>query len=327
MKRSITMVFALILAAALLPAAESAPASLTEAMDAMLESYWQPTLQAAFGSFTYAETELPSSFSRWIQDEMAMAITKCKRLTLFNKGAAVAMDADFRKVYADFFEDNMVGGLIDGKYYEESDRIRVRIKLTDLSTGNLIGVTDYYQAKKGIPSGVSIQPDKSAQETKQALSAVIAPAPSPAASSVKAEPLSVSVSTDRGKGAYYLDKERMVLFVTVNKDAYVKIYHVDVNGKVSLIYPNYLVKNVIKLKAGEAISMGTLSDGFNFELGPPFGTEFIKVIASTTPFTFTEKEFQDLGSAKNAVIAAGIGAAAGGEQAEALASYVIGPRK
>jgi hypothetical protein len=312
------------------PAAAQSKSSLTEALDKMLENHWQPNVQAALGSFTYAYTDLPSSFSRYMEDELAAAIASSKRLALFNKGASVAMDADFRDAYKDFFKDNMVGALITGKYFEEANNIKVRIEITDLTNGNLIGVTDFFEPKKSLPKGVSVKPDKKAQDMRQSLAAVVtAPAPSPKAS---AQPipasgaLSVSVSTDRGKGGSYVDGEFMQLFVTVNKDAYVKVYHIDVDGKVVLIYPNYLSKDVKQLPSGTVITMGTLSDGFRFKLGAPYGTEFIKVIASTTPFAFTEKDFKDLGAQAASAIKGAAGAELGGEMAEALASYVINPK-
>jgi hypothetical protein len=332
-KKAIRALIALIVLALIAaPAPAQTKSSLTEALDKMLENHWQPNVQAALGSFTYAYTDLPSSFSRYMEDELAAAIASSKRLALFNKGASVAMDADFRDAYKDFFKDNMVGALITGKYFEEANNIKVRIEMTDLTNGNLIGVTDFYETKKALPKGVTVKPDKKAQDMRQSLTAVVTapvPSPSPKASaqpSPATGALSVSVSTDRGKGGSYVDGEFMQLFVTVNKDAYVKVYHIDVDGKVVLIYPNYLSKDVKLLPAGTVITMGTLSDGFRFKLGAPYGTEFIKVIASTTPFAFTEKDFKDLGAQAASAIKGAAGAEQGGEMAEALASYVINPK-
>ncbi len=329
MKRLSLLLCALALAAA--PLALSAQAQLSDvskAMDTMLADYWQPNIQAAFGSITYSYTGLPSSFSRWVQDEIASKVISSKRITIFNKDAVVAMDPDFRGVYADFFKTNMVGGLISGKYFEEKNNIKVRIDLTDLSTGQLIGSTECLVSKKALPKGVPYLPEKSAQTMGTALGAILpspAATPKPAASAAEsAKPLTVSVATDRGKGGSYIDGEYLRLFVTVNKDAYVKIYHIDVAGKAQLIFPNSISRDNRRLEAGKLVTMGTEEDGFLFQLHEPFGTEFIKVIASTTPFSNVEKEFQELTGAVDKGIRSGSAAESGGEQAEALASYYIG---
>jgi hypothetical protein len=324
MKRA-ALIMAAILSAGL--CAQSKPTTLEGILDGMLDNYYLPNIQVAFGSFTYGYTTLPSSYSLWLQDNLSAAITKTKKLTLFNKGASVAMDSDFRNVYADFFKDNMVGGLITGKYFEEAERVKVRFDLTDLSTGNLIAVAETYEAKKSIPAGISIQPDQAAAAMNQSLGGASQAASSASPATPPPESLSVSVSTDRGKGAVYQDGDFLKLYVTVNKDAYVKIYHIDVTGAVKLIWPNYLAPQVTQLKAGKVIVMGTAPDKFRFQLGKPFGTEFIKAVASTTPFAMTEKDFQDLGGKPSDAIRSGAGAGKGGEQAESLASYLINPKR
>jgi len=63
---------------------------------------------------------------------------------------------------------------------------------------------------------------------------------------------------------------------------------------------------------------------------PPFGTEFIKVVASTQAFSGTETAeggelFAELGKDTKAAMTRGIKVSASGpsERAEAMASYVI----
>jgi hypothetical protein len=151
----------------------------------------------------------------------------------------------------------------------------------------------------------------------------VAQAPAQQAAAI---PLSVSVSTDRGPGAAYREGEEMVVLVTVNKPAYAKIYHIDVTGKASLIWPNQFGGKG-SLDPGAIMSIPGPRDAFKFLLTPPFGTEFIKVIASTTPFVPEKGGFSAEGGARGVIsrgtVPAEAPSAGSGEQAEALASYLI----
>jgi hypothetical protein len=74
----------------------------------------------------------------------------------------------------------------------------------------------------------------------------------------------------------------MVVLVAVNKEAWGKVYHVDVNGKVRLIWPNRFGGGGT-IKPGQAVRIPAEGDPFAFKMTPPFGSEFIKIVASTRP--------------------------------------------
>jgi len=142
--------------------------------------------------------------------------------------------------------------------------------------------------------------------------------------------LRVAVSTDRGKGAVYREGEKMRIFVSVSRNAYLKVYHVDSGGKVQLIWPNRFGSGDGFARAGAAIQIPANGAPFSFVMTPPFGTEFIKVVAATKPFADIEGDFFDLGAAgqeARAIISRGLSVSPEGErdayQAEATASYVI----
>jgi hypothetical protein len=95
----------------------------------------------------------------------------------------------------------------------------------------------------------------------------------------------VKAATGRGSGAVYREGEDLTVHVFVNRDA---------------SYP------------------------FKFRLGPPFGTEFIKVAASIRQFSDMENAFADLpGKAKDVLTRDLTVLQAGAESAEALVSYTI----
>jgi hypothetical protein len=324
MKRSLALL-ALILA--LIPSlgAQTWDAALPATLDKMAENYYQPSVQTVFGTFTFAYSSLPSPFSRWLEDGLASAMTRSSRLKLINSKAAAAMDPAFAKVYGDFFAQADGGALLYGTYFDEGDNVRVRLELTGFSDRTLIGVNEFRVPKKALPQGLAVDPSKAIVQAANDLGNLL-PAHGPGG-------LMVSLATDRGPGAAYYEGEVLSILVTVNKDAWIKAYQIDVAGKVQLIYPNRFERGGMA-RAGEILKIPGPDAPFTFDMIPPFGTEFLKVIASTTPFAEDEEDFQELGKDVRGVITRGLAikpnAGAGKvvpERAEALASYVIMPKR
>ena len=48
--------------------------SLPALLDHMLDNHYLPSVQVALGSFTYADTQLPTPFARWFEDELRLAL-------------------------------------------------------------------------------------------------------------------------------------------------------------------------------------------------------------------------------------------------------------
>jgi hypothetical protein len=292
-------------------------------LDAMAAKAWQSSLLTAFGTFTYANTGLPSPFSRYLEDALAAAIPKSERLKLFNRSVAAAMDSSFRELYGDFFKTNSVDALLSGRYYIEGGSVRVRLELTCLSDGVLVGTCDLSVPRSSIPVDLAVDPSAAATATASSIG-LIAPDSVSGSGALK-----VSVSTERGSGAVYREGESMVVLVAVSKSAWLKVYHIDVEGKVRLIWPNAFTPGR-RVDPGRAVSIPSEGDAFAFKMTPPFGTEFIKVVASTQPFSSSEEPaqgeaFAELGRDARKIISRGIQVAASGavERAEAMASYVI----
>jgi len=73
----------------------------------------------------------------------------------------------------------------------------------------------------------------------------------------------------------------------------------------SLIFPNqYHRTNFIK--KGEIYKIPDATYPFSFVLGKPYGTEFIKVIASTVQFKEIEEPFKDMGTGTEGFVERGL---------------------
>ncbi len=322
MKKKAIILALLVGALATVSFSQSADSRVPALLDNLAAKAFQPSLLTAFGTFTFSDTGLPTPFSRYLQERLSASIASSKRLRFFNRDAAAAMDPTFLAMYGDFFKENSVDALLAGRYYSDRGGVRAHLELTSLATGELLGAADLDFDGAEIPGGVSVGPSQAALSTMQDLSKLVT---SPA-------DFKVSVSTERGPGAVYREGETMAVLMTATKESYVKVYHIDVNGVVQLIWPNRFDSGSGAIKPGQIVRIPAEGASFAFKMTPPFGTEFIKVVASTAPFADREADFADLRGDARSIITRGlqvksVGAAKdAGERSESIASYVIVPR-
>ena len=295
-------------------------ADLPASLGTMLENHYLPSVEVGMGSFTYSDTNLPSTFARWFEDQLRAAFTKTPSMKLLDGHLAAAMDPELRKLYANLSNSALPDSLIYGTYQLQPNAVSVQLNLTDLATESLISCLNYIVPASVIPRNETIRPSNDVVKQVTELSST------PDSEVKSSESFTLSMSADRGKGASYRDGEYLTLFLTSSADAYLKIYHVDVNGKAQLIWPNRFGGNG-RIKAGQAMKFPGPMDGFRYLLGKPYGTEFIKAIASLAPFATREADFSDLdGSALEAIARGKIVTSAGQSgRAEALVVYEIQP--
>lgn len=317
MKKRTNLVFAVAFTLAILPCAAQVPPGLPKILDSLAEGYHMPSVRAAYGTFTYEFTGLPTPFSRWLEDRLSEAAPKSTRVRILNRNAASALDPAFKEIYGPFLKETGAEALLHGTFFQERGIIRVRLELTDLSSGTLLGAADWRIENRDIPSYAPVVPAKDAADRARELARLGVTAPGG---------LSVSVTTDRGPGAAYRDGEDMEIIVTVNKDAYVRLYHVDGSGRIQMIWPNAFGGGEGRITGGQIVRLPGPKDPFRFRMGPPYGTEFIKALAASTPFQNKEADFSDLGL-DSRVMTRGLTVVGTKEPeaAESLASYSVGP--
>lgn len=294
------------------------PAILPQRLDAMLENHYKPSVTVAFGSFTYADTQVPTPFSRWIEDELRLACPRTTRLKLFDKQVGAAVDPSIRAQYEGFFGSDRVDSIMYGTFVQGHSDVAITLTLTDLATGSIIASSRLQVKQSALPPELSVAPTVKTMQMSSALSSL---------TSVD-KGLSLTLTTDRGPGATYRDGESLTLLVSVNRNAYLKLYHIDVNGVAQLIWPNRFGGSG-RIAKGEALHFPDGTDGFKYLIGPPFGTEYIKAVASTVPFASMEPDFTDLSGTAVSAITQGLGVVAKGElaRAEALVVYEVLPKR
>ncbi len=295
--------------------------AIVASLDAAASSYYLPSVRAVFGTFTYEYSDLPTPFSRWVEDRLLLASSSSTRVRILNRNAAAALDPLLKASYGKFIEETGAEALLSGRFFVEGDSVRVRFELTELSSGTLIGAGDWKVPGSAVPAYASVKPAAGTVERARELSGLSASTPGG---------LKVSVSTERGGGAAYRVGESLVVLVGVTIDAFVRVYHVDSAGRIQLIWPNRFGGGDGMVRAGETIRLPPDGNApFAFVMEPPYGTEFIKVVASSTPFSTKQSDFSDLGTSASATMTRGLAVtdskSTKTEIAEALASYYIGP--
>jgi uncharacterized protein DUF4384 len=286
-------------------------------LDSMADNYYQPALTVAFGTFTYGYTGLGSSYSLYLEDLLSKAMAESNDMSLVVRSVVQNMDPEFRELYTEFFETASVDALLYGRFWEDDGNVRVDLELTSLTIGELIGRTSLYLSSADTPAGVAVLPPGLTQAAELQTEMVNL-------LSINSGNLVVKATTSRGDGAVYTDGENLTLHVFVSEDAYLKIYHVGVAGVMQLMFPNqYHPQN--RVEGGSFTRIPGGGDQFELLLGPPYGVEYIKVIASTVQFDDMEQSFSDLGNATRGLLTRGLSVTTtkDREGAETLVQYSI----
>jgi hypothetical protein len=272
-------------------------------LDAMAASYGQPMV-VGFGNFTYGYTGVGDSFSRVLEDRLERALTRTKNVSLADRGAIKNMDPNFQEIFKDHFENSSTNGLLYGTWVDSKDGVVVTLKLTELSSRRLLAAEEFLFPYSDFPPATAFVPPKleeHAQEVKQLTQAPPPAAPSPQAPSRPSTPsLKVDFTTSRGESAVYREGDLFEAFLTLNQDAYVTIYHVDVKGVIQVIFPEpeWYPDNFVK--AGSLVQIPP-EGSYTLTMAPPFGREYIKVIASTRDIRLNDISGKTLGPRQNLV--------------------------
>lgn len=269
-------------------------------LDAMAANYGQPMV-VGFGSFTYGFTEVGDSFSRVLEDRLERALTKTKNISLADRGAIKNMDPNFQEIYKDHFENSSTNGLLYGTWVDSKDGVVVTLKLTELSSRKLLAAEEFIFPYSDFPPATAFVPPK-LEEHKQEVAQLTSQVPASgvsAPSRTTGDGLKVDFTTDRGDSAVYKNGEKFNAFLTLNQDAYVTIFHVNVKGEILQIFPyqDWYTDNFVK--KGELIRIPP--EPYWFDMAPPFGREYIKVIASTRDIRLNDIDGKTLGPRQNLV--------------------------
>jgi hypothetical protein len=253
-------------------------------------------LVVSFGNFTYSDNKLGSEFSSYLEDCISEIITECPQYELFAKNKLEEILEAQALNLSDLFEEpaeTIIGKLkgvraiLSGRFYNQGGDVKVFIELIDIVQGTYYGKTSFLFPGDEISQSILVRPDNYDD-------AVVVIDKVNEIDKANPEDLDISAWPNRGAGGVYYEGENLLVHFKSNRDCYIKIYHIDVNGKMTLIFPNKFHHNNL-IKKNRVYSIPESYYGFAFKLGAPYGTEFIKVVASPSQFEEIEAAFEDLG--------------------------------
>ena len=297
--------------------------AIEKAVDQLTRTISSPT-GISFGSLTYAATGLTSGFSLYLQDQLLLAMRQNAYLNVSAKSLMSGVaNPDSKSPTATHSsavkpEAATTDLLLDGTFFgTNTGKITVFLRLTNIATNVVVSESSFDLNSSVLPQSLSILPEnyEKATATQQEIAAVTGSS-SPA--------FEVALATDRGKASTYLDGEKMTIYFSATADCYVRLYHINVRGDTSLIFPNRYSSGD-HFKRGHVYQIPPKGAPYEFLLGKPYGVEFIKAIASIEPFANDEQAFVGLGPVSRGLLTRGLSVSnsSPGNTAEAMVTYTI----
>jgi hypothetical protein len=290
-----------------------------------LELKLSKPIVVSLGNFVYADKNIGSAFGSFLEQKIAFILSGSGKIKFFAKNKLVDILESLELSVSDLVNPatapkiGMLEGveaLLYGTYYDKGSSVALYLDLVKIESGISIAKIEIDIPKSGIPPTLSVLPDNynDALYVLDQLSDVTGSGNGD---------FTVKLWTSRGNGATFKDGEELVVNFFSSADCYIKIYHIGVDGKASIIFPNkYYADNFIRKKVIYKIPDEKYP--FTFTLGAPFGTEFVKVIASNVQFAEIETAFEDIGKASKKLITKGLSVQGKTTRtAEAIISYTI----
>jgi hypothetical protein len=306
MRKAVSILLAFVLFCSLPAFSEDIDSLLSPSLSKLYADKTKP-LVVCFGSFTYADKGLSSEFSRYLESAVALALQKNRQFELFARDKLEGILETQQLNLSDIFSEKdpvrignlkSIKAMLAGRFFDAGKDLEVFLEMIAVETGTVSGSAKVVIPKTLIPRNVSLLPDNY-NDAVAVLNELKKIDPN------ENRNLMVKAWTKRGNGGTYIDGEELVIHFYANSDCYIKIYHIDVNGDMKLIFPNQYHDNN-EIKKNVIYSIPDESYGFAFKLGKPFGTEFIKIIASTKQFKDIEESFSSLGKSSKDLITRGL---------------------
>jgi hypothetical protein len=286
MKKNLLAV-TLLAAGAVLLAAQDIDTSIKNAVDG-LASRLNTVLEMSIGDITLAGTDTVSALSRNLQGRIEHHASNNPRMKVVARSRGLNRASDRQK------------GIIRGTFVLEGDMVRVTIKLVSDPDGVSLGSREFTIPVAELDRlGIAILPDnikdQNDAEDKEKIISVAVPDPAPVPSPSTPVPAVQSFRLEawpNSESRTYFDGEELKISLWADRDCYVKVYHIDVNGAMQLLYPNSINRNNFLPANAEKIIPEPGTTRINIEA--PYGQETILVFASTRQFPGVEAEFQQV---------------------------------
>jgi hypothetical protein len=250
------------------------------------------------GNFAYENTDLLSPFSSMLRDELEIALGETGKFKVVTRDrlADLQMEGKFQGkgvlepgTGVEKVSIEGVKGIVRGRFYATGDEVTVFAELAWLEGGEI------KKARLAIPSEqvkAKIWPDPAQAASKQLAGAIQPQNAEQSLANMRdlagerltkiPKDFQVEVFTTDGKRAY-AEGETVSFRVRAAEECHIAVLCYQTDGTTVVLFPNRYASNTL-IPANKPIDVpGTHKSGFEIEIGPPFGSDVVEVIACSKP--------------------------------------------
>ncbi|MDR2500314.1 MAG: DUF4384 domain-containing protein [Treponema sp.] len=288
--KKLVLLCACIFAGTAFLAAEDMDGLIKKAVDGLASRLTAP-IEVSVEELFLEGTKSPSAFSRYLASRINAHAPANPLFTVVSPSRGI-----FRP---------MPGGpqkcVIKGGFLREGNLVRVTLRLVEENRNFIMETRDFSVPLAELQGlNIALLPDnfKTVEEIKEQEEIFVPPAPPPPVPPANTPVFSIKAWPDSDT-ATYIDGDEMNITLIANQNCYVKVYHIDVNRQMQLIFPNqlnrnnYLAANITRIIPEAPVQL---------TLHAPFGQETIYVIASGEQFQNLEAEFAQIREASREAV-------------------------
>jgi hypothetical protein len=252
----------------------------------------------AVGNFAYENTDLLSPFSSLVRDELEIALAQTGKFKIVTRDRLADLQLEGKFQGKAILEPGTgvekvtiegVKGIVRGRFYAAGDEVTIYAELAWLEGGEI------RKARVAIPADsvrAKIWPDPAEagskpidgylrpQNVEQSLATIQDLARDRLANMPRDFPL--EIFTTDGRRAY-AEKDTVSFRVRSARECHIAVLCHQSDGTTVVLFPNRFARNTL-IPANKSIDIpGTHKSGFEVEIGPPFGSDVVEVIACTQP--------------------------------------------
>ena len=232
------------------------------------------------GEMTYQSTEFASPLSGFLRERLFQEFQYAEEILLIEPPRLRGLEVvEKPKTTAALAAIAGVDAWLSGHYSETAEGLDLQLSVTRRPGNQVLGVVRVMIPSSALPGGVEALPAniKEALANQKFVEQIAPEAVSQANDSLKVE-----AWTDRGKSAVYVEGDELLVFVRVNRDAYVHLYYTDAANQTFRIFPNRYHADE-KIPGNIVKRIPEPRDAFIFRIKEPFGVESITALASAKP--------------------------------------------
>jgi hypothetical protein len=248
------------------------------------------------GNFAYENTDLLSPFSSFLREELEVALGKTGRTKVVTRDRIADLQMEGKFQNKELLEPGTgvekvsvegIKGIVRGRFYLSGDKITVYSELVWLEGGEVrktrLTIPAQDVRARVFPEGAA-RGDLVQVVKPQNLEQSLANVQEIAANRLSTVPkdFGVQLFTVDGKRAYAAG-ETVAFRVRAERDCHVAVICHQSDGTSVVLFPNRWAGNTL-VTAGKPMDVpGTHKSGFEIEIGPPYGSDVVEVLACSQP--------------------------------------------